>query len=303
MDLSRAPLLGVHTAAEPGTGRWVALVRVHHLVVDHTALEVVLGEIAALLRGEGDRLPVPLPFRDFVAQARLGMPREEHERYFAGLLGDVSEPTAAFGLTDVHGDGTETEEAQVLVEAALAGRLRDVARARGVSPATVFHLVWARVLAAVSGRDDVVFGTVLFGRMNAGAGADRVPGPFINTLPVRVAVGDVAAADAVAAMQAQLAGLLAHEHAPLALAQQASGVIPPAPLFTTLLNYRHSPAARPQDRGQLAGIEELSGRERTNYPVTVSVDDTGNGFVLSVQAVAQADAGLVCGLLATAVAG
>src|ERR1017187_10969682 len=80
MDLSRAPLLGVHTAAEPGTGRWVALVRVHHLVVDHTALDVVLGEVAVLLRGEGDRLPVPLPFRDFVAQARLGMPREGHER-------------------------------------------------------------------------------------------------------------------------------------------------------------------------------------------------------------------------------
>ena len=57
MDLGRAPLLRLWTAAEPGTGRWLALVQMHHLVLDHTGLEVVLGEIAALLAGEADRLP------------------------------------------------------------------------------------------------------------------------------------------------------------------------------------------------------------------------------------------------------
>ena len=106
------------------TGRWLALVRVHHLVVDHTALDVVLGEVRAVLAGREDRLPVPLPFRDFVAQARLGTPREEHERYFAGLLGDVTEPTAAFGLADAHGDGTEVAEARLMLDTALAGRVR-----------------------------------------------------------------------------------------------------------------------------------------------------------------------------------
>ena len=136
-------------AAEPGTGRWLALLQVHHLVQDHLGLEVVLGEITAVLRGEGDRLPDPLPFRDFVAHARLGVPREEHERYFAGLLGDVSEPTAPFGLLDMRGDGTDAERSRVAVDAELAGRLRARARALGVSPATVFHLVFARVLAVV----------------------------------------------------------------------------------------------------------------------------------------------------------
>ena len=303
MDLTQAPLLAVHTAPEPDSDRWLALVRIHHLVVDHTAMDVVLAEVAALLHGRADELPKPLPFRDFAVQARLGAPREEHERYFAGLLADVTEPTAAYGLTDTRGDGRDAEEIRTGLDPALAARLRQIAQHRGVSPATVFHLVWARVLAAISGRDDVVFGTLLFGRMQAGAGSDRVPGPFINTLPVRVPLEAVTVADAVTAMQAQLAGLLAHEHAPLALAQQASGVVPPAPLFTTLLNYRHSQPAAPGAGRGITGIEVLYGRPRTNYPVSVSVDDTGAGFILTIQSVAPADPAEVCALLATATAG
>ena len=69
-------------------------------------MDLVTGEVAAVLAGRAGELPAPVPFRDFVAQARLGIPREEHEAYFAGLLGDVTEPTAAFGITDVHGDGS-----------------------------------------------------------------------------------------------------------------------------------------------------------------------------------------------------
>ena len=261
----------------------------HHLLRDHTTGEVLLAELEAIMSGRGGQLPPPMPFREFVAQARLGVPMDEHERYFAGLLGDVDEPTAPYGLLDVYVTGTTTVRHDTVVDHDLAERARALARRLGVSPATLFHLVWARVLASLAGRGDVVFGTILFGRMNAGAGADRVLGPFINTLPVRVRVGRQSVGEALQAMRHQLGELLAHEHAPLAAAQRASAVPVGTPLFSSLFNYRHSEAdaanpGQPAGAG-MAGVRTLYVWERSNYPVDVNITDLETTFVIVADAI------------------
>ncbi|MFD0474191.1 AMP-binding protein [Nonomuraea thailandensis] len=297
MDLHRAPLMGVHLAAVPGGGRWLALVRMHHVVRDHTALEVLLAEVAAFLAGRGAELAEPLPFRNFVAQARHGITGAEHARYFSGLLADVEEPTAPYGLVDVRGDGADTVHEVVPFADDLHRRLREVARRLGVSPATVLHVAWARVLAATSDRDDVVFGTVLFGRMNAGAGADRVPGPFMNTLPVRVRTGDLGVLAAVSAMRSQLAQLLEHEHAPSPSPSRPAGwrvtrrCSPPSSTTGTT----PAPAWTGRWRARLLLV-----RERTNYPLVVLIDDNGDSMSVAVDAVAPIDARSVGLLVRTA---
>ena len=229
----------------PTAAGWLALLRIHHLVQDHTALEVLLGEVAALLAGRARRAAraaaVPRlrgagPARRGRARSTSGTSRE--------LLGDVTSRPRRSGCWTCAATAPASVRAGVPVDAELAGRLREVARRLGVSPATVFHVAWARVLAAVSRprRRGVRHGAVRPDERRAGA--DRVPGLFINTLPVRVRIGEIGVPAAVAAMRGQLAGLLEHEHAPLALAQRASGVPGDAPLFTSLFNYRHSSPAR-----------------------------------------------------------
>ncbi|MFJ7498099.1 condensation domain-containing protein, partial [Streptomyces sp. NPDC097727] len=294
MDLGRAPLLDLRLAAAPGGERWLVLMRMHHTVRDHTSLQVVLDEVKALLGGRGDELPEPLPFRNFVAQVRGGADRAGAERYFGELLSDITEPTAPYGLADVRGDGADSVHEVVQFSTELDTRIRAVARRAGVSTATVLHVAWARVLAAVSGREDVVFGSVLYGRLNAGAGADRVPGPFMNTLPVRARMGDIGALAAVGVMRGQLAELLEHEHTPLVVAQRASGAVGDTPLFTSFLNYRRNPG-EDIDAGLEGGRVALV-RERTNYPLVILVDDNGKGIEIAVDAVAPIDS-LAVGIL------
>jgi amino acid adenylation domain-containing protein len=316
LDVQRAPLKRLFVAHDAAQSRWVMLLLFHHLSLDHTTMEVVQQEVQAHLLGQADQLPRSLPFRNFVAQARLTVPREEHEAFFRRMLGDIDETTAPFGLANVHGDGRGIAEAWRALDATLAKRLRAQARVLGVSAASLFHLAWALVLARSSGRDDVVFGTLLFGRMHAGTGADRVLGLFINTLPVRLPVGTGSVESRVRGTHAVLTELLRHEHAPLALAQRCSGVAAPAPLFSALLNYRHSTTLLNYHEGADAaagsgdyrakidqaweGIEVLGGEERTNYPLILSVDDLGEGFGLTVQVQSPIDPQHVCSYMQAA---
>ena len=110
-------------------------------------------------------------------------------------------------------------------------------------------------------------------------------------------------AESVRRTHGLLAALLRHEHAPLALAQRCSGVPAPLPLFSALLNYRYSP---PEDdtgaQPAWEGIEALGGEERTNYPLTLSVDDLGEGFVLVAQVQQETGAERICEFMCTALA-
>ncbi|WP_249727394.1 condensation domain-containing protein, partial [Bradyrhizobium sp. sBnM-33] len=300
IDLGRAPLLRFVTAREPGSARWLLLELQHHLIGDQTTLEVMHAEVWAVLEGREHELIAPQPFRNLVAQAHLGVDAKAHEEFFRGLLADIDAPTMPFGLSEVYGDGSGVGEAHRMLPQALNERLREQARRLGVSLASLCHLAWGQVVARSSGREQVVFGTVLFGRMHGGAGADHTMGLFINTLPLRLDLDGTGVEASVRTTHARLAELLAHEHASLALAQRCSGVAAPTPLFSALLNYRHTtPAAMPgsgTDDG-LSGMEWLGGEERTNYPLSLSVEDFGEALGLTAQVAEGVAADRVCGYM------
>ncbi len=264
IDIRQAPLIRAVIAQDPVENRWLLMLLDHHLAVDHTTLELILAEVQALLTGEADRLQPPIPFRNFVAEARLGTDRAKQEAFFRTMLGDIDEPTAPLGLIDARGDGSDIAEARFRLNSGLAERLRRAVRRHGVTAASLFHLAWALVLARLSGRDDVVFGTVLFGRFHSGVGAERAFGLFINTLPLRVGLKGASVVQALRETQDRLVQLLGYEHTSLALAQGCSALPPGTPLFTTLLNYRYTATAVTDL--QLPGARLLRAEERSNYP-------------------------------------
>ncbi|XP_055325985.1 uncharacterized protein LOC129579832, partial [Sitodiplosis mosellana] len=209
------------------------------------------------------------------------------------MLGDIDEPILPFGLSHSVSNGSNICEEQLKLPQDLIDQLRGHARHLRVSLSSLCHLAWAQVLSRASGREAVVFGTVLLGRLQAGEGNDKAMGPMINTLPLRLDIDEKSIEIAVRHTHGRLSALLAHEHAPLVLAQRCSGIPTGLSLFSALLNYRHNQQTS-QFENSFPGVTYLGSEGRTNYPLTMSLDDNDHALSLSVQVVSPISAARIC---------
>jgi hypothetical protein len=299
IDITQAPLLRFTIAQDAGS-RWILAQQLHHLIGDHSTLEVTYAETKVFMGDLGHSLLSPQPFRNLVAQARSSH-SQDHERFFKEMLADIDTPSLPFGLKDVHGQGENVNTSYRPLPQDLNDRLRRQAKQLGVSVASLCHLAWALVISHTSSEDRVVFGTVLFGRMNSGQGSDRAMGLFINTLPLRIDLTETVYASVLQTHE-RLASLLDHEHASLVLAQRCSSVPQGTPLFSSLLNYRHN-SALDNDSSIDTGIEHMESQERTNYPFTISVEDFGVSLGLTADIVEPFSPVRVCGYMQQALEG
>ncbi|WP_029867225.1 condensation domain-containing protein, partial [Pseudomonas syringae] len=89
LDIRQAPMLRIGYAHDEVNNRWLGMLLFHHLVDDATSLRILRSEIEAHMLGQQASLTPSVPYRNYVAQARLGVSREEHEVFFRDMLGDI----------------------------------------------------------------------------------------------------------------------------------------------------------------------------------------------------------------------
>ena len=308
MNLHAAPLLTLKAvyapASEHSTAQHFLILQYHHLVMDHISVDILMEEVQAYIDGQTSRMAAPLPYRNFVAHALVQANREEGPKYFSEQLSHIDTVTAPFAISELDNDA-HIEEAIAPLDADVSQQIYALSQQYHISPATLFHLAWGLVVSRTSETsktsetsDDVVFGTVMSGRLQGTEGAGRIFGMFLNMLPLRLSFERETTVDAaIHATHKALIGLLPFEQTPLTVAQQCSGVASGSPLFSAMLNYRHSgkgvdntgDTASDDDSG-MDRIEAVGGYERTNYPFTCSVDDLGNNFILTLQVDARVGA-------------
>ena len=178
------------------------------------------------------------------------------------------------------------------------------------------HLAWGlgagahlsrpvRHRAVDGAEDDVVFGTVLLGRMQRRAMA-QIACWACSSTPCRLRLRrgrQVAVVDALRATQAHVwCELMRHEHAPLALGpalQRGAGPHTVVQCACSITGAR-CPATNTATSDR-PGPDCCGAKQLTGYPLALAVDDEGQGFSLAVQAVPPAEPQRVGALMVQAI--
>ncbi|MBV9773008.1 MAG: amino acid adenylation domain-containing protein, partial [Gemmatimonadetes bacterium] len=274
LPLDEAPLMRV-ALCRAGEGRHWLLWSIHHLLIDGWSLPLLMAEVMSgydAFRTGGEPRPEPVrPYRDYVAW--LGaQDLAQAERFWRGELAGFRTPTPLPAASPAGAAGAGYAERELRLDAGEVRALQELARRAQVTLNTVVQGAWALLLGRHSGEDDVVFGSVVSERPATLAGAERMVGLFINTLPVRTRVRPGAGvAEWLREMQERQVEARQYEHTPLVEVHGWSEVPRGHPLFESIVVFENQPdEASLHERGEdELRITDVRAVDRTSFPLTL----------------------------------
>ncbi|MGV9787276.1 amino acid adenylation domain-containing protein [Streptomyces sp. NPDC003435] len=275
-DLTTPPLMRF-TLVHTGPGRHKLVMTSHHLLFDGWSVPLLVRELFELYAHQGDDLTLPrvTPYRTYLAWL-AAQDRAATLDTWRNALDGLETPTLLAGRGAPEGpDSAELPESLVLeLDRDTTHRLRETARASRLTLNTLVQGAWGLVLAHLTGRSDVVFGTTVSGRPPEIPGIETMVGLFINTVPVRLRPepGESLAA-LLTRLQEEQARLLGHQYVGLTEICETAGL---DRLFDTLAVFENYPldaeALRTAQQGMsgltVAGID---GTDAAHYPLTLTI--------------------------------
>uniref|UniRef100_UPI0020104A26 non-ribosomal peptide synthetase n=1 Tax=Allokutzneria albata TaxID=211114 RepID=UPI0020104A26 len=262
-DPARPPLLRC-TLVRTGADEHVFVLTNHHILLDGWSMPVLMSDLFALYQGEA--LPPVTPYRTFL-EWLAKQDRAATEEVWRAELSGVDGPT----LLAPHKNDERPirDEASLELSADLTTALTRRVREQGVTLNSFVQAVWSILLGALTGRDDVVFGTTVSGRPAQLAGVETMVGLFINTVPVRVRLRPGhTVADLIADIHSGQTRVLGHDYLGLGDIHRVTGQ---SELFDTVMVFENYPIGSDSVRGGDLEVVDAHGTDAPHYPLSLAV--------------------------------
>lgn len=187
-DIASAPLIRI-LLVRLGDERYRMLLTEHHAVSDGWSRGIVLAEVGEMYKaraaGTVAALPAARSFQTYVDWL-ADLDRTASARYWRGQLQGLALPTGYAVQPPAPGTAAVSGRLHCVIGKSLTSRLSATAREQRVTLSSLVQAAWSLVMAAHSGCDDIAFLTTHAGRPAALVDVERIVGPFIQSVPVRV---------------------------------------------------------------------------------------------------------------------
>jgi non-ribosomal peptide synthetase component F/acyl carrier protein len=227
IDPAHPPLIRVHAHTARDSADWCITITECHPILEgwsfHTMLMEILTGYRELRVGRSPEDPDPVPFRyaDYVAAELEAVRSPEHRAYWRGVVegrSDAVLPTAWQDAPD-----TPRDRYQCMVDYRdLEADLRRLAAQTRTSMKAVLLAAHMKVMSMAVGCEEFFTGLVCDARPEV-AGAERVLGMYLNTLPFAMPAGARTWGELVTAVYEELTGLWPHRVLPVQVVQQEVG--------------------------------------------------------------------------------
>ncbi|HVN52765.1 MAG TPA: amino acid adenylation domain-containing protein [Anaerolineaceae bacterium] len=276
-DLTKAPLMRLalmRIASQAYQFVW----SFHHILLDGWSVPLLLQEVLyqyeSIRRGNPVNLPPVQPYRDYILWLRR-QSLSDAEAFWRQKLQGFTVPTPI--RTEHSQDRSRREitagvkENETVIDEATTAALQAFARRNQFTLNTVLQGAWALLLSRYSREKDVLFGVTVSGRPPDLRGAEQMVGLFINTLPLRVAIGEnTPVQEWLKSIQAQFAEMLQYQYSPLIQVQNWSDMRRGEPIFESILVFENFPISNSvQNVEGSFQIANVHSTEQTNFPLNL----------------------------------
>jgi amino acid adenylation domain-containing protein len=165
----------------------------HHILMDGWCVGILVGEFfqfyTGLLQGIEPIMERVTPYATYIEW--LGKTEQQESiDYWKGYLQGYESMCDLPKSSDLPGQSYQLKEEQILLDKATRQAIQALCAATGITENTFMQVVWGLLMTRYNNTNDVVFGTVVSGRPAEVEGVETMIGLFINTVPVRLRVGD-----------------------------------------------------------------------------------------------------------------
>jgi thioesterase domain-containing protein len=252
----------------------------HHLLLDRWCLRRLFEEFfefyQAAREGIEPRLDEVAQFSQYINWIKL-QDKARTREYWQSVLGGLS---AAVPVTRTVADQSG-EQSTLELRADKLDAIRRLARAAGVTLPVLMQAGWSVLLHELTGRQDVLFGTVVAGRPPELPGVESIIGSFVNNVPVRVRLPrDISLNDWLRSLQEAQYERSAFEYASPTSIQRWSDFPLHEPMFDTLIVALAATGVPVHEDVQFL---PLPGKVVTAYPLTLTIDETDSGLKLEAR--------------------